>query len=876
MTGSIGQLEKETESKSVELEKSREEYEKAREIFDKADNQFSVIETRLKGKKAELEEVRELLFKNASELAELRNNTSRQKTLLEAAVRNQRRHGDSLVRLEEEKKTYLDRKIAHEEALKEAGQDFVEKGSSKEGLEGRLKEMKKELEDLEARLTEKAAKRQETGSRLKLLEELEENAFVTEQKILSALGEGPLKGKIVKSLREVLKIEKGYETAVEAILGSFAQGLIADDVETAKDLIQTMGESHLGPCGILIRNLSKPNGHIKSNPPVSHPRLRRMIKEVVTVQEGMSAVFTPLFENVYVVEDFTPHDLHELLPLAQEVKLVTRQGVILGPEARIIFKNGRLTPDQGPFQRNAEISHLKAAFDGLGGEINELRSSKNERESEIAQVERDLDALSEKGSDLLMQKRSTESFLQGITDRLAGLEEEIRVTKFEINESENEAEEIRNKLLLCENDIRSGQTGEANLLERQKTLAASVEEVQEERESEIHRTSRFKALLENYESRLETVKRSEALLLTQIRSSKDRLTRLSQENDELTRRLDEINSGNLILVQQREALQQSLGKAEEALASIRERKVHHENSLHASSSHVSERETALKEFQTGFHQEELKTLDTAYREKSIYERLEQTHRVKLDELNREDFALSDSEREGVDERIQSLKEKVEAFGPVNLLAVDEYEELRHRHDFLATQEKDLNEARETLLEAIRKINRTTKTLFVETFAKAQALFQEYYQVLFNGGQAELILIEQEEREEAGVDIMVRPPGKKLQHISLLSGGEKALTAMALLFALFRIKPSPICVLDEVDAPLDEANVDRFLKVLRTFLSSTQFLIITHNRKTIAMGDYLYGVTMEESGVSKLVSVKVASQKSGAEASAPAEEKAASV
>ena len=152
--------------------------------------------------------------------------------------------------------------------------------------------------------------------------------------------------------------------------------------------------------------------------------------------------------------------------------------------------------------------------------------------------------------------------------------------------------------------------------------------------------------------------------------------------------------------------------------------------------------------------------------------------------------------------------------------------------------------------------RTTKNLFEETFANVQKTFQEYYATLFRGGEARLVLVDETNPLESGIDIVVRPPGKKLQHITLLSGGEKAMTAIALLFALFKIKPSPFCVLDEVDAPLDEANIDRFLTVLRTFLESSQFIITTHNRKTIAMGDSLYGVTMGEAGVSKIVSVKV--------------------
>jgi chromosome segregation protein len=169
---------------------------------------------------------------------------------------------------------------------------------------------------------------------------------------------------------------------------------------------------------------------------------------------------------------------------------------------------------------------------------------------------------------------------------------------------------------------------------------------------------------------------------------------------------------------------------------------------------------------------------------------------------------------------------------------------------------DLEKAREELLEAIRKINRTTKKLFEDTYNQVRANFQEFFKVLFNGGRAELVLMDEANPLDSGIEIFVQPPGKKNQNISLLSGGEKALTAIALLFSLFKIKPSPFSVLDEIDAPLDEANIDRFLTVLESFLNKTQFIIVTHNRKTIAMGTTLYGVTMQEAGVSKIVSVKL--------------------
>jgi chromosome segregation protein len=206
-------------------------------------------------------------------------------------------------------------------------------------------------------------------------------------------------------------------------------------------------------------------------------------------------------------------------------------------------------------------------------------------------------------------------------------------------------------------------------------------------------------------------------------------------------------------------------------------------------------------------------------------------------------------------QIQALQRKVDDIGPVNLVAIEEYEESEQRFTFLQAQYDDLIKAKTELMEVINRINTETKTLFVETFEKIRANFQAMFTEMFGGGRADLKLTEGEDVLEAGIDIVARPPGKQLQSISLLSGGEQTMTAVALLFSIYQVKPSPFCVLDELDAPLDESNINRFTAVLKRFLDHSQFVVITHNKRTISMADVLYGVTMQERGVSKIVSVR---------------------
>ena len=203
--------------------------------------------------------------------------------------------------------------------------------------------------------------------------------------------------------------------------------------------------------------------------------------------------------------------------------------------------------------------------------------------------------------------------------------------------------------------------------------------------------------------------------------------------------------------------------------------------------------------------------------------------------------------------VGELKTKLGKIGEVNLASIEEYEDLVTRHQFLDQQFKDLNEAKEQLKKVIDRINRICSKRFKETFEQVNERFQKVFPVLFGGGEARLILIEDPENGEMGIDIVSRPPGKKLQNVSLLSGGEKALTAVSLIFSIFLVKPSPFCLLDEVDAPLDDANVYRFNDLVKEMAKRSQIIIVTHNKHTMRVNNTLYGVTMEEKGVSKMVS-----------------------
>jgi chromosome segregation protein len=286
---------------------------------------------------------------------------------------------------------------------------------------------------------------------------------------------------------------------------------------------------------------------------------------------------------------------------------------------------------------------------------------------------------------------------------------------------------------------------------------------------------------------------------------------------------------------------------------------------------------ALNELQNRRSSLEIELAQKQMTVQNLRERVQQKYRVNLDDIRGECITITFADEgparvhvmtpdevaaagaatdwEVVAQQVNLLQQRLDEMGPVNLVAIEEYEETEQRYQFLSQQHADLVQAKAELLEVINRINQQTQEMFRTTFEQIRNNFRAMFTEVFGGGKADLILLDENDVLESGIDIVARPPGKQLQTISLLSGGEQTMTAVSLLFSIYQVKPSPFCVLDELDAPLDESNINRFIRVLQRFLEHSQFIIITHNKRTIGMADVLYGVTMQEHGVSKIVSVK---------------------
>ena len=265
--------------------------------------------------------------------------------------------------------------------------------------------------------------------------------------------------------------------------------------------------------------------------------------------------------------------------------------------------------------------------------------------------------------------------------------------------------------------------------------------------------------------------------------------------------------------------------------------------------------TRVHKLEEKIHALDLSASEVRHQRSSLADRLREDYGIELAELEHVPTEEEQRQREEVQQEIDELRQKINNLGHVNVDALEELDQLETRHKTLSAQHKDLSDAKASLVEIIERINADSRRLFSEMLQTVKGHFQTLFCDLFGGGHADIVLEEGIDILESGIEIVARPPGKEPRSISLLSGGEKTLTCVALLLAIFRSRPSPFCVLDEVDAALDEANIDRFTRVLQDFLAWTHFIIVTHSKKTMACANTIYGVTMQESGVSKQVSVR---------------------
>lgn len=664
----------------------------------------------------------------------------------------------------------------------------------------------------------------------------------------------------VASLLDVLK---GREWFIELALGENCEAIVVDYAPDAHAAIEYIRNNNIGKVKFIL--LDSVNSAVGAPRAIGSGFSINWLSNFVKVGEKYQGVLNYLFEGIAFAADMKS-GLDLLKSEGALKKVVTEAGEVLDGSS-ISFGATQSVSYGGLIGRESQIKELRDLLEVSKTEAFRLEELVRVKKEEAAVFKTEALDLGKTVRELEVSLSSKKAKMEGVELEKKRLNEELSIIGLELDEIGSELNEIKEKDAALKGELSSAEDKAAALQAQVNGVQNDIGLKAKEREGLLVEITRLKTELSLAENKKEEVRNALAMLKSSVESDEASLS--GREKDrfdshtkigELEVEVSRLEIENKDLVGEREALDIDIEQIE----------ARRKDYLRLSSEVNDEMKKAqgsLEAARNTLRDLEVKNAGITYKVTSLKERISQTYKLSLEDTEVEAEAkvevLDGASIEKLTQDIAMLKKKLDNMGPVNLVAIEEHEELKNRYTFLTTQQTDLVNAKDQLIKAIAKINRTTKELFLDTFQKVQAAFKEYFRMLFNGGDGELVLLEEEDVLECGIEIIVRPPGKKLQNVSLLSGGEKAMTAISLLFAIFKVKPSPFCVLDEIDAPLDESNVDRFTKVLKEFITASQFIIITHNKKTMAMADVMYGITMEQSGVSKIVSVKFGEKKQAA-------------
>ena len=649
-------------------------------------------------------------------------------------------------------------------------------------------------------------------------------------------------------LVDVLQTSAEYETAIETALGDKLQSVIVNSYSDSMEAIGYLKNNESGR-GLFVPLNPKSTPSAPLNLNGTQGVVGRALN-FINCSEDYRPVIELLLGNVVIVQDMdVAMHLHQNPDFHGTVvtlngEMIEANGFVTGGSAK--SESSRL------LARNREIESLSENVKELKVELEESQVKIESDKRALAELEADLRHIDEEVHQKELDNNNSLRDLEQLRQEVKRLEsqalnldaETTSLTK-QLQDLENEKGSLNERLLEMEQKSRA----EEEMLVKERT---ALEESRQALEGKSMEISGLKVLITSLIGRRENT-------LTEIKRLELQKQNLAQqiekrEADRVSNQNRIIEIDNDVLVLEDNVLKQTREKDSLSDRAVKEeeRLRENEDTQKQMDQDIRELSRKLQEITETLSQIEIKRSETRLQNAHIEERAYEDFNATREEL----YAAYDeniNENE-IEEAVKELKGKLDRLGEVNLAALSEFEKTNERYTFLKEQQDDLAESIDLLHSTIEKINCTTQERFLETFEKVNENFKEVFARLFQGGKAELSLMDEANPLDSGIEITANPIGKSLQNLSLLSGGEKSMTAIALMFAVFKVRPSPFCLLDEVDAPLDEANVVRFQEMLKEMAVNTQFIIITHNQKTMTFANALYGITMEEKGVSKAVSV----------------------
>ena len=849
----------EKHAKTEEVEQLKKAIEQKEQSVKEGQETLKVLEESIVAKRKEQQTCEEKisgendrLFSIMNSSSDTKEKLSRYKTMEEQLEIRNAEYNSRYISFNSELKEYNE---AAEDLLKqqtEAGDTFEEE----EKLYQKLKEEEQHLQEKEQKYQdEMGSLNQEylrTKSRYETLINITERYDGYNQSIRRIMEQKSVNPGIIGVVADILTLPAKYETAIEIALGGALQNIVTEDNETAKKMINFLKKNRFGRATFLpLTNIRRRNSTI-SPAVLQDEGVIGIASTLVQVEERFQALVESLLGRTVVV-DTVDHALALSRKNNFSLRLVTLDGELLNPGGAIT--GGAFRHSGNLLGRKREIEECKdtlrkakATWEERKQALADLKGRQQELDQQKREQKAKLDAASLKLHDLNNQIPDMDRKKEELRERIASLKDEHQILKEQIDEIRSQKETLLKQQEDNEQIHEQNHTVLDSLKETLSVIKKEVSDLESEKNERRLSLSKMHQELEYLWNNRERIEKETENLENSLQENKKEMQRLMQENvshereqrtlkialQEITIQMDEISGKLEELKQQRSTAMKKQNQIFQELESENEKLV----ILEKEASRLSSRQDRMKEELEGKIDYMWESYELTYN---------QALTLKHYDLKNEEAAEKRRQK-------KELQKQIKGLGNINVNAIEEYKEVGERYEFLKGQYDDIKEAEAKLLTMIEELNTAMKEQFTKEFGNIQRMFTSVFQDLFEGGTASLELMDTENILECGIRIIAQPPGKKLQNIMLLSGGERALTAIALLFAIQNLKPSPFCLLDEIEAALDDANIVRFSKYLKKLSKDTQFIVITHRRGTMNAADALYGITMQEKGISTLISV----------------------
>lgn len=843
-----------TQLEQAEAERTAAEQELAAEAakLSELDQQLGKLRTQLNVLRSESLDIESKTTRHQNELAELE---ARERTTV---IRRER-----LAAEKADIERTLNISTSHQDELQaayEALQRAVEEQRALiQSLSGQRAERATRTRQLRGELAELKAQAAAKQAQLEILQksEAEGKGFPGGAKFLLDASQPLATGRdvVLGSLASLIRAEPKYSTALETALRAWMDAVVVRDEAAGIALLGELLQQAAGSARLLAASSPAPL------PPGVADAPGMALLDCVTCADNIRPLLQRLLGRIRVVESLAQIPQ----PLPEGLAFVTPQGALVRADGAMECWLPE-TREAVPLARR----HL----------IEELARQRDELRQRVDAAEHELTALSQDEASLETTQTQARTELEERQRKLATHQGEQQILSQQAKQHEQRVETVTWELQALEKQHGQGGEQRNKLLAESERLRNRQAEIRamlatqgdELRAQEQQREAQFTAVSEH---RIQTAARRQHCehlaarrepMQARVRELEALILERTSGVNSYRARIQDLQTAIHAARMQVEPLEATVQQQNARLATAHERRAQNTAALTAEDAQLRQRRAILDELRKQKNHFDIERTEQRMRHQTLTERVTGAYNVMLDEvLAAPEPAWENGvkpEREVLETLVAEIRAKMESMGPVNLVAIEEHQELETRYNFLIQQQDDLTKAKDQLMDLIKRINKTTTEMFFKTFEQVNLNFQAMFTRLFGGGTAKLVLVDEEDVLECGIEIIARPPGTKLQTVSLLSGGQRTMTAIALLFSLYQVKPSPFCVLDELDAALDDSNIGRFIAVLKDFVQQSQFVVITHNRQTIAAASVLYGVTMEQRGISRIVSVKFTNEKRG--------------